>query len=89
LRQNQRLSVRVLLDHRDRVLQLPRGTFVDDAGGRYAYVVRDGLAERRPIRLGAQSLSAVEVLEGLKPGDRVVISGSDLFQGAERVTLSP
>jgi HlyD family secretion protein len=89
LRQNQRLSVRVLLDHRDRVLQLPRGSFVDDAGGRYAYVVRDGLAERRPIRLGAQSLSAVEVLDGLKPGDRVVISGSDLFQNAERVTLSP
>ncbi|MFZ2986503.1 efflux RND transporter periplasmic adaptor subunit [Ideonella sp.] len=89
LRQNQRLSVRVLLDQRDKVLSLARGAFVDESGGRFAYVLRDGQAERRAIRLGAQSLSTVEVLEGLKPGDKVVISGADLFKGAERVTLSP
>jgi HlyD family secretion protein len=89
LRQNQRLSVRVLLDQRERVLGLARGAFVDESGGRFAYVVRDGQAERRPIRLGAQSLSTVEVLEGLQPGDKVVVSGADLFKGAERVTLSP
>ncbi|MEK8046313.1 efflux RND transporter periplasmic adaptor subunit [Ideonella margarita] len=89
LRQNQRLSVRVLLDQRDKVLKLARGAFVDESGGRFAYVVRDGQAERRAIRLGAQSLSAVEVLDGLKAGDQVVISGAEQFKGAERVTLIP
>ncbi|MDI4634277.1 efflux RND transporter periplasmic adaptor subunit [Pelomonas sp. V22] len=88
LRQNQRLSVRVLLDHRENVLQVARGAFVDEGGGRIAYVVQDGQAVRRPIRLGAQSLSQVEVLEGLKPGETVVISGTEFFKGAERVTLS-
>ncbi|OYT86920.1 MAG: efflux transporter periplasmic adaptor subunit [Burkholderiales bacterium PBB6] len=89
LRQNQRLSVRVLLDQRDKVLKLARGAFVDESGGRFAYVLRDGQAERRAIRLGAQSLSAVEVLDGLKAGDQVVISGAEQFKGAERVTLIP
>lgn len=89
LRQNQRLSVRVLLDQRDKVLKLARGSFVDESGGRFAYVLRDGQAERRAIRLGAQSLSAVEVLDGLKAGDQVVISGAEQFKGAERVTLIP
>ena len=88
LRQNQRLSVRVLLDHRERVLTLARGSFVDEGGGRVAYVVRDGQAERRAIRLGTQSLSSVEVLEGLRSGERVVISGAENFKGAERITLS-
>ncbi|MEK8033793.1 efflux RND transporter periplasmic adaptor subunit [Ideonella sp. DXS29W] len=89
LRQNQRLSVRVLLDQRDNVLKVARGSFVDEGGGRWAYVIRDGVAEKRPVRLGAQSLSQVEVLEGLQPGDRVVTSGADNFRGAERITVSP
>ncbi|MFO1337860.1 MAG: efflux RND transporter periplasmic adaptor subunit [Burkholderiaceae bacterium] len=89
LRQNQRLSVRVLLDQRDNVLSVARGNFVDEGGGRTAYVLHDGIAEKRAIRLGAQSLSKVEVLDGLQPGERVVISGSDNFHGAERVSVSP
>ncbi|WP_431048129.1 efflux RND transporter periplasmic adaptor subunit [Roseateles sp. L2-2] len=89
LRQNQRLSVRVLLDRREKVLIVARGSFVEDGGGRFVYVVQDGQAVKRPIRLGAQSLSKVEILEGLKPGEQVVISGTQAFEGAERVTLSP
>jgi len=88
LRQNQRLSVRVLLDHRDRVLAVARGSFVEEGGGRFVYVLQDGQAVKRAIRLGAQSLSQVEVLEGLQPGERVVVSGADNFRGAERVTIS-
>ncbi len=87
LRQNQRLSVRVLLDHRDKVLTVARGSFVDEGGGRIAYVLQDGEARRRAIRLGAQSLAKVEVLEGLKPGERIVISGTENFRGAERVAI--
>jgi HlyD family secretion protein len=89
LRQSQRLSVRVLLDHRSKVLTLARGSFVDEGGGHVAYVLHDGMAERRPVRLGAQSLAQVEVLEGLQAGDRVVISGSENFHGAARVGISP
>ncbi len=89
LRQNQRLSVRVLLDRRENVLSVARGSFVDEGGGRFAYVLRDGVAEKRPIRLGAQSLTRVEVLEGLQPGERVVTSGTDRFRGAERVVVTP
>ena len=36
LRQNQRLSVRILLDKRDNVLTVQRGSFVDESGGSYA-----------------------------------------------------
>ncbi len=89
LRQNQRLAVRVLLDRRDEVLTLPRGSFVDEGGGRIVYVVKDGRAERRVVRLGAQSLAKVEVLEGLVAGERVVISGAAAFGNEERVGLAP
>ncbi len=88
LRQNQRLSVRVLLDRREDVLTVQRGSFVDESGGSYAYVVRDGIATRTPIRVGASSIDKVEILDGLKQGDRIVISGTDNFKNAARVAIS-
>ena len=88
LRQNQRLSVRVLLDQRADVLSVRAGSFIDESGGQYAYVVRDGVAVKTPVRLGARSVDRVEILSGLKPGDRVVVSGADNFHAAETVGLS-
>lgn len=88
LRQNQRLSVRVLLDKRDNVLTVQRGSFVDESGGSYAYLVRDGIAKKTPIRVGASSIDKVEILDGLKEGDRIVISGTDSFKSAATVAIS-
>ncbi|WP_447586653.1 efflux RND transporter periplasmic adaptor subunit [Pseudoxanthomonas mexicana] len=88
LRQNQRLSARILMDTRRNVLMVERGPFVEQGGGRYAYVMDGSSAVRRPVQLGASSLSHVEVLGGLQPGDKVVVSGSDQFGDAERVSVN-
>jgi HlyD family secretion protein len=88
LRQNQRLSVRILLDRRENVLTVARGSFVDESGGRYAYVVRDGIAYKTPVTLGPSSIDKVEILQGLKEGDKVVVSGTDSFNGAAKVAIS-
>ncbi|MBS0457704.1 MAG: efflux RND transporter periplasmic adaptor subunit [Proteobacteria bacterium] len=88
LRQSQRLSVRIVLDRRDDALTVTRGSFVDESGGRYAYVVRDGIAVKTPVTLGASSIDKVEILQGLKAGDQVVVSGTDNFNGAARVAIS-
>ena len=88
LRQNQRLSVRVLLDRRPDVLSVRAGSFIDESGGQFAYVVRDGVAVKTPVRLGARSVDRVEILSGLKPGDRVVVSGAENFHAEPTVGLS-
>lgn len=88
LRQSQRLSVRIFIDRRNNVLTVDRGNFVDLDGGGYAYVVHGNIAEREPIRLGAASIQKVEVIDGLKQGDQVVVSGAEAFDRAPRVALS-
>lgn len=88
LRQNQRLSVRVLLDQRPDVLSVRAGSFIDESGGQYAYVVRDGVAVKTPVRLGARSVDRVEILSGLRPGDRVVVSGAENFHAEPSVGLA-
>ncbi len=88
LRQNQRLSARILMETRRNVLMVERGPFLEQGGGRYAYVMDGSSAVRRPVQLGVSSLSSIEVLGGLQPGDKVVVSGSDLFGDAERVSVN-
>jgi HlyD family secretion protein len=88
LRQNQRLSVRIVMDTRRDVLMVERGPFVEQDGGRFAYVVDGGSAVRKPIQTGAASLDAVEIVSGLKAGDRIVVSGTDQFDSADRVRIS-
>jgi HlyD family secretion protein len=89
LRQNQRLSTRILIDEHPDVLMVERGPFVDSGAGRVAYVVgKDGMAERRAIQVGATSLNAVELVSGVKEGDRLIISSLDEFKGAERIALA-
>lgn len=88
LRQNQRLSVRVVMDTRRDVLMVERGPFVEQDGGRSAYLVDGSSAVRTPIQTGAASLDAVEIVSGLKAGDRIVVSGTDQFDNADRVRIS-
>ena len=88
LRQNQRLTTRILMDEHPDVLIVERGPFVDSGAGRVAYVVRGDVAERTAIEVGATSLNAVEIVSGVKEGDRIVISGTDQFNGAQRVALN-
>jgi len=89
LRQNQRLSTRILIDEHPNVLMVERGPFVDSGAGRVAYVVgKDGMAERRAIEVGATSLNAVELVSGVKEGERLIISSLDEFKGAERIALA-
>jgi HlyD family secretion protein len=89
LRQNQRLTTRILMEEKNDVLSLQRGQFLDSGGSRIAYVLDDNnVAHRRSIEIGARSLAAVEVVNGLEEGEVVVISSIDQFRGADTVLIT-
>ena len=88
LRQNQRLTTRILIEKRPGVLTLQRGQFLESGAGRIAYVLDgEGLALRRDIELGARGLGEVEIVRGLREGDRVVISSLEPFRGEDTVLI--
>ena len=88
LRQNQRLTTKVILEHKSQVLQVARGQFMESSGGKFAYKVIDGLARKTPINIGARSISHIEILSGLHEGEQIIISGTDSFNAAEQVLIS-
>ncbi|WP_299007539.1 HlyD family efflux transporter periplasmic adaptor subunit [uncultured Shewanella sp.] len=87
LRQNQRLSARVLLENKPNILMVKKGAFVRSGGGQRVYAVQDKIAKPIAITLGARSMSHVEVLSGGSVGDVWVISSLDPFKKADEVQL--
>jgi HlyD family secretion protein len=68
---------------------IPRGGFYQSTGGQWVYVVDPSgkFAVKRNISLGAQNPRYYEVLSGLEPGEKVIISGYDNFGDADKLIL--
>lgn len=87
LRQNQRVSARILFETRQNVLTVAKGSFLQSLGGRVAYVVGGNMASRRSIQTGVSNLSRVEIVSGLSSGDSIVVSGTSFFDDQDQVLL--
>ena len=81
IRTGQTYYLNLQLGQPEEAVMIPRGTFYQKTGGRWIYVVsEDGTrAVKRNIRIGRQNPQYYEVLEGLEPGEKVVVSGYDNF----------
>lgn len=88
LRQNQRVSARILIESKQNILKVRRGAFVESGGGRIIYVVNDNNATRAQVTLGARSIGEIEILSGLKAGDEIVISSIDVFNNRDQIYLT-
>ena len=87
IRQNQRLTARILLDNRQDIMQIKRGAFMQQ-GGIVAYKVEGNIAKRIPITTGATSINAVELLSGVKENDEIIISSYSDFKQADTILLN-
>ena len=86
LRQNQRASVRIVLDERNDVLKVARSPF-NDSDSKFAYVVRDDAAVRTPVEFGAAAIGEIEIRNGLNVGDIVVLSDMREYKDAPSVLI--
>jgi HlyD family secretion protein len=89
IRRGQSLRLRIELGQSSEELLLPVGGFYKDTGGNWVYVLEDGgnRAVRRDVKLGRKNTEHFEVLEGLKPGDRVITSSYENFGNNEVLVL--
>jgi len=89
IRKGQSLRLRIELGQSSEELLLPVGGFYKDTGGNWVYVLdSENRAVKRDIKLGRKSPDYFEVLEGLKPGDRVITSSYENFGNNEVLLLN-
>jgi len=89
IRRGQTLQLRLALSDETTALLLPRGGFYQQTGGNWIFKVNDGTtkAYRVDIRLGRQNPDYYEVLEGLKPGDKVITSNYENYNDMQELVL--
>jgi HlyD family secretion protein len=83
----QAVDMRVELGGASQAVMLPNGPFYQDTGGNWVFVVApDGKsAIKRNVKLGRKNPQFVEVVEGLSPGEKVIVSGYEAYQKMDRV----
>jgi HlyD family secretion protein len=71
-------------------LTLPAGAFLERTGGNWAFVLdaNGTSARRRPLTIGRRNTEQVEVLSGVRPGDRVITSDYAGWDRIDRVVLT-
>ena len=82
--------IQIELGKPEKAIVIPRGDFYNVTGGRWIYRLNESgdKAVRVPITIGRQNPQQYEVLEGLQPDDRILISGYEKFGDAEQVKIN-
>jgi HlyD family secretion protein len=90
IRRGQSLQIRLALSDEKQALRLPRGGFYQQTGGNWIFKVSaDGkTAFKTDIQLGNQNPDYYEVLQGLKPGEKVITSSYENFGDMQELILN-
>ena len=89
IRNGQLYYINLQLGESSESVIIPRGSFFSQTGGTWIFVL-DAAGERavrREIRLGRQNPQYYEVLEGISPGEQVIVSGYELFGNNDELIL--
>lgn len=89
IRRGQTLQIRIALGDESEAIIIPRGGFYQNTGGSWIFKLsEDGkTALRTPVRIGRQNPDHYEVLEGLNPGDRVIVNSYENYGDAQELII--
>jgi RND family efflux transporter MFP subunit len=74
-------SAEIVVERRDQAVVIPDGAIVTFAGVQKVLVVKDGKAREQRVRTGRREGNRVEIIEGIKAGDTVIVNPGDVVDG--------
>jgi len=89
IRRGQSLQIRLALSDETQALLLPKGGFYQQTGGNWIYKLNEAgtIAYKTDLQIGRQNPDYYEVLQGLKPGDKVLINSYDTYGDKQEIIL--
>ena len=90
MQRGQTIQAKLTLGDSSKALLIPNGAFFNDTGGNWIFVVDSGgnSATKRAIQVGRRNSDFIEVLGGLKPGERVITSSYSGLTDKDHLTFS-
>ena len=89
IRIGQTSRINLELGESQKAVLIPRGGFYQSTGGQWIFVVdpSGSFATKRNIRINRQNPRHYEVVEGLVPGEKVIVSSYDNFGNVDKLVL--
>ena len=85
---NQFVNVKLNLNTLENVPTVPSAAVLRGAPGTFVYVVGDGnTVAVRPVKVGPTAQNKTAILDGLNPGDRVVVDGTDKLRDGASISI--
>lgn len=81
------VSVKLILSDNKKALLLNQGQFFQSTGGSWVFVLVDGKAVKREVRIGRKNYMYYEVISGLKKGEQVITSSYDTFMNYDQLQI--
>ena len=87
IKRGQTIQLRLKFSSETDAIIIKRGGFFQETGGNWIYVVDEtgSFAVKRNIRINRQNTNHYEVMEGLKPGEQVIVSSYDSFGNKDKL----
>ena len=87
LRPNLKVDLFLVTATRNKVLRVPNGPAFKGANEQIVFVLKNGRAERRIVKVGLSNFDFVEILSGLKLGEQVITSELKGYENADQITI--
>jgi len=89
IKRGQTIQLRLKFSSARDAIIVKRGGFFQETGGNWIYVIDPSgkFAVKRTIRLGRQNTNYYEVMEGLEPGEKVIISSYESFGAKDKLVF--
>ncbi|MBB6269828.1 HlyD family secretion protein [Pedobacter cryoconitis] len=88
LRRGLSLQVKLTLSDNSKSLLLAQGQFFQSTGGSWVFVLKDGKAKKRNVKIGRKNYLYYEIMEGLQKNEEVITSSYDQFNQYDVVEVS-
>ncbi len=88
LRNKMRIDANIVTERRANVLVIDSGSAFNGKGRQSAFAVRDGAAHKTLLTLGASDGRLIEVVDGARPGERFIVSGTSAFKDLDRIRIT-
>jgi len=87
LRPNLKVDLFLVTATRTKVLRIPNGPAFKGSNEQVVFVLKNGIAEKRLVKLGLSNFDYVEILSGLKLGEEVITSDMKGYEYATKITV--
>ena len=81
------VKAEIVVDQRDSALVIPKDVVLIEGNRKFVFIAMNSVAEKRDIRTGIETLTEVEVTDGLKENERLIIKGFETLKHRSKVKV--